>query len=169
MGLLLSMGSLGRGCSRVISLTKHGTFANPLRNRAWRGGRVETAIDTNQNGQHKTWKPRSEILAYALAVLGTSTGIVACFSPLHVTNNWAANTLMFVPGATAAAFLLRNRQGFRSVGWGFGKLRYWLWALLLPVMVLGIALPVSIHLGYASMAAASAPISRICDSSCETS
>jgi len=122
---------------------------------------LETAIETPRGRQEKGLNPRAEILVYALAVLGISTGIVACFSFFHITDNWAANALMFVPGATAAAFLLRSRQGFRSIGWGFGKLRYWLWAIFLPVTVLAIVLPVSIRLGYAAMAPASAPISRI--------
>lgn len=104
---------------------------------------------------------RTEILAYALAVLGTTGAIAGCFPLFHVTSNWAANALMFVPGAMAAAFMLVRRQSFRAVGWGLGKPVYWLWGILLPVVVLGASLPLSIWLGYAAAAPASAPIGRV--------
>ena len=108
---------------------------------------------------------RTEIGAYATAVLGTTIAICGCFRLFHVTNNWAANALMFVPGALASAFLLMRRQPFgsslRQVGWGVGKPIYWLCGILLPVVVLGTSLPLSVWLGYAAAAPATAPISRV--------
>lgn len=108
---------------------------------------------------------RREILAYALAVLGTTAAICGCFLLFHVTNNWAANVLMFIPGAMAAAFLLVRRpefgSPFRQVGWGVGKPIYWLCGILFPMIVMGTALPLSIWLGYAAPAPASASISRV--------
>jgi len=108
---------------------------------------------------------RIEILAYALAVLGTTTAICACFRLFHVTNNWAANALMFVPSAIAAAFMFVGHQPlgspFRQVGWGLGKPIYWLCGILFPVLVLGTSLSLSVWMGYAAAAPASAPVSRV--------
>jgi uncharacterized protein len=104
---------------------------------------------------------RTEILFYTLAVLVPTTLIVACFPLLHVTNNWAANTLMFIPGLMALAFRLQRREGFRSVGWGVGAPIYWLWAILLPIAVLAVCLPLSIRLGYAAIAPVSTSAGRI--------
>ncbi len=104
---------------------------------------------------------RKEILLYAAAVIVTTTLVVACFPFLGVTNNWAGNTLMFIPGLMAVAFRLRHHDGFRSVGWGTGSPVYWLCAVLLPVTVLLMSLPISIRLGDAAMAAASSPAGRI--------
>lgn len=73
-----------------------------------------------------TKQERTEVLLYALAVLIPTTLIVACFPRLHVINNWAANTLMFIPGLMAVAFRLQRREGFRSVGWAAGAPVYWL-------------------------------------------
>jgi hypothetical protein len=73
---------------------------------------------------------------YALAVIFTTTLIVACFPLLHITSNWVKNALMFVPGLMAVVFRLHYRAGFRSVGWGKGSLIYWLWAIVLPVIAL---------------------------------
>jgi uncharacterized protein len=80
---------------------------------------------------------------------------------LRVTNNWAANTLMFIPGLMAVAFRLQRREGFRSVGWSVGAPVYWLWAILLPIAVLAVCLPLSIRLGYAAMAPVSTSAGRI--------
>jgi membrane protease YdiL (CAAX protease family) len=104
---------------------------------------------------------RKEVLFYALAVIFTSTLVVACFPLLHITNNWAGNALMFIPGLMALALRLRYRDGFRSVGWGTGPLIYWLWAILLPVIALLMSLPISIRLGYAALAPASTAIGRL--------
>jgi membrane protease YdiL (CAAX protease family) len=95
---------------------------------------------------------RKELLLYSLAVLVPTTLIVACFSLFHVANNWAANALMFVPGLMALVFWLVRRQGFKTVGWGMGPPIYWLWAILLPILLLGVSLSISIGLGYAAMA-----------------
>jgi membrane protease YdiL (CAAX protease family) len=104
---------------------------------------------------------RKDGLLYALAVVVTTTAIVACFPLLHITNNWAANALMFVPGLMAAAFRLGHRQGFRSVGWGIGAPIYWFWAVVLPVIALLMALPLSIRLGYAALAPVSSAAGRL--------
>jgi membrane protease YdiL (CAAX protease family) len=98
---------------------------------------------------------RTELLLYSLAVIVPTTLIAACFSLFHVTNNWAANALMFVPGLMAVVFRLQRGQGFKTVGWGMGPLIYWLWAILLPIVMLGLSLPISIGLGYAATAPAS--------------
>jgi membrane protease YdiL (CAAX protease family) len=103
-----------------------------------------------------------------MAVLVPTTLIAACFWLFHVTNNWAANALMFVPGFMAVLFRLGYREGFKMVGWGIGEPIYWLWAVLLPIFALAVSLPISIGLGYASAAPASSatgiaalPASRI--------
>jgi uncharacterized protein len=102
---------------------------------------------------------RKELLLYAVAVLLTTTLIVSTLRLFHVTNNWAANSLMFVPGILATAFLLKH-GGLRSVGWGPGTLPDWLLAILFPAGVLAVWLPLTIRLGYAAMAPSSSPIAR---------
>jgi|SRR5215472_7622358 len=104
---------------------------------------------------------RKELLLYAVVVLLTTTLIVGGFRLFHITNNWAANCLMFVPGILATAFLLKRGQGLRSVGWGLGTLPDWLLAILLPAGVLAVCLPLTIGLGYAAMAPSSSPIARV--------
>ena len=64
---------------------------------------------------------------------------------------------MFVPGLIAAAILLRRREGFRSIGWGFGPGRYWIAAILLPTLAILIAVAVSLRFGYVAPAPASTP------------
>ena len=115
----------------------------------------------SQPGQGANASSAREILLYALFVLGLSTLIVACFPLLHITNNWAGNALMFIPGLLAVAFLLRAGGGFRSVGWGVGPPVYWLWAILLPAIALAMSLPLSLRLGYAALAPASTPIGKL--------
>jgi membrane protease YdiL (CAAX protease family) len=100
---------------------------------------------------------KKDLLFFALAVLLITTSIVACFPPLHITNNWAANALMFVPGLVAAAILLRRRESFRSIGWGFGPWRFWLVGILLPALAILIAVAVSLRLGYSAPAPSSTP------------
>jgi hypothetical protein len=56
---------------------------------------------------------RKEVLVYALAVIFTTTLVVACFRLLHITNNWAGNALMFIPGLMALVFRLQRHEGFR--------------------------------------------------------
>lgn len=116
--------------------------------------------DTSGYGDGST-QARMEVLFYALAVLITTTAVVSCFPLLHVTNNWAENALMFIPGLVAVAFRLRSHEGFRSVGWGVGPAIYWFWAILLPVIVLAIVLPLTIRLGYAAMAPPSTAHGRL--------
>jgi uncharacterized protein len=106
-------------------------------------------------------RQRKGILLYVLAVILTTTIVVASFPLLHITNNWAANTLMFIPGLMAVVFRLRLREGFRSVGWGKGRAIYWLWAIVLPVIALLMSLPLSIRLGYAALAPASSAVRRL--------
>lgn len=108
-----------------------------------------------------TNQQRKVILPYALAVIFTTTLVVACFPLLHITNNWAENALMFIPGLMAVVFRFQHREGFRSVGWGTGSLVYWLWAIFLPVIALLMSLPISIRLGYAALAPASSAIGRL--------
>jgi membrane protease YdiL (CAAX protease family) len=98
---------------------------------------------------------RKELLLFTLAVLGLTTVIIATLHQLHVTNNWAANALMFVPGSVAIALLLRSGTGVRSIGWGTGPAIYWFWAIALPVIALAMSLPISIWLGFAALAPAS--------------
>jgi membrane protease YdiL (CAAX protease family) len=98
---------------------------------------------------------RTELLLYSLAVVVPTTVIAACFPLFHVTSNWAANSLMFLPGLMAVVFLRWRRQGFKSIGWGLGPPVCWLWAILLPVVALAVSLPVSIGLGYAARVPAS--------------
>jgi membrane protease YdiL (CAAX protease family) len=91
---------------------------------------------------------RTELLCYSLAILVPTTAIAVGLSLFHVSNNWVANSLMFVPGLVAALFLFQRPKGFKSIGWGLGPPIYWLWAILLPIVLLGMALPISIALGY---------------------
>jgi membrane protease YdiL (CAAX protease family) len=100
-------------------------------------------------------RQRAEILSYAAAVLIPTTLISVCLSLFLVTNNWAANALMFIPGLMAALCRLRWREGFKPVGWGMGQPIYWLLAVLLPVVALTVALSISIGLGYTRTAPAS--------------
>ena len=100
---------------------------------------------------------KKDLLCFALVVVLSTTLIVACFPLFHVTSNWAANGLMFVPGLVAAAILLRRREDFGSVGWGFGPWRYWLVGILLPTLAIFIAVTVSLRLAYVAPAPASTP------------
>jgi len=100
---------------------------------------------------------KKDLLCFALVVVLSTTLIVACFPFFHVTSNWAANGLMFVPGLVAAAILLRRREDFGSVGWGFGPWRYWLVGILLPTLAIFIAVTVSLRLGYVAPAPVSTP------------
>jgi membrane protease YdiL (CAAX protease family) len=100
---------------------------------------------------------KKELLCFALVVVLATTLTVACFPLFHVTSNWAANVLMFVPGLVAAAILLRRREGFGSVGWSFGPWRYWLVGIFLPTLAILIAVTISLRLGYVTLAPASTP------------
>lgn len=104
---------------------------------------------------------RKELLLYAVLVLLTTIFIVGGFRLFHVTSNWAENSLMFVPGILATAFLLKSGEGLRGVGWGSGKPPDWLLAVLFPTCILAVCLALSIRLGYAAMAPASSPIARV--------
>ena len=100
---------------------------------------------------------KKDLLRFALAVIVTTTLIVSCFPLFHITSNWAANVLMFVPGLAAALLLLRRREGFRSIGWGVGPWRYWLAAIILPTLVILVAIALSLRFGYIAPAPASTP------------
>jgi len=100
---------------------------------------------------------KKDLLRFALAVIVTTTLIVSCFPLFHITSNWAANVLMFVPGLVAALLLLRRREGFRSIGWGVGPWRYWLAAIILPTLVILVAIALSLRFGYIAPAPASTP------------
>jgi membrane protease YdiL (CAAX protease family) len=95
---------------------------------------------------------RKKILAYASAVLLTTTAVMGLFAALKITSNWAANALMVVPALAAIALRIFYGEGFRSVGWRAGRPIYWMWAILLPTLALAIWVPTSIVLGYAAMA-----------------
>jgi membrane protease YdiL (CAAX protease family) len=106
-------------------------------------------------------RKQTELLLYSLAVLIPTVLICVGFSLYHVTNNWAANVLMFIPGLAAVVFRLWRRRGFRTVGWGPGPPIYWLWAAVLPILALGVSLPTSIALGYAAPAQATSGIAAL--------
>jgi membrane protease YdiL (CAAX protease family) len=97
-------------------------------------------------------RKQTELLLYSLAVLVPTILISVGFSLYHVTNNWAANVLMFIPGIAAVVFRLWLRRGFKTVGWRPGPPIYWLWAVVLPVVALVMSLPISVALGYAAPA-----------------
>src|SRR5271169_1868900 len=94
-------------------------------------------------------RQRKDLLYYALAVLVPTTIIFAFLSRFHV-NNWVENAIMFLPGLVAAGFLYLRRESFRSVGWGFRPPIYFLWAMLLPLLVITVSVLASIRLGYAA-------------------
>jgi membrane protease YdiL (CAAX protease family) len=104
---------------------------------------------------------RSDVWLYALAVLGLTTLIAAGFWSFDVTNNWAANALMFVPGLMAVIFLVKGTERFRTVGWGFGRPIDWFWAILLPTILVGVSLSISVGLGYATRAPGSSAIAAL--------
>jgi membrane protease YdiL (CAAX protease family) len=95
---------------------------------------------------------QADLLLYSLAVLVPTILISAGFSLYHVTNNWAANALMFIPGIAAAVFRVWRSRGFKTVGWRPGPPIYWLWAVALPIVALVMSLPISVALGYAAPA-----------------
>ena len=103
---------------------------------------------------------RKELLFYVLAVLVPTTLLAACFPLFHLSNNWLENALMFIPGLMAVAFLLRSGRGLDSIGWGLRPPIYLLWAVVLPIVLLAMTLPISIWLGYAA-AGVSMPVVRI--------
>ena len=100
---------------------------------------------------------KKDLLYFALAVLLVTTLIVASFPLLHITSNWAANALMFVPGSIAALLLLLRRESLRPIGWGLGPARYWLVGIVLPTLMILVAVVISLRLGYAAPAPASTP------------
>ena len=104
---------------------------------------------------------RKALLLYSAAVLVTTIAAVTCLRLLRVTDNWAANALMFVPGIFAAIFLARSPEGFRPVGWNFGRLSDWGLAMLLPSLVLATSLSISIWLGYAAFAPTSPTVKSL--------
>ena len=100
---------------------------------------------------------KKDLLYFALGVLLVTTLIVASFPLLHITSNWAANALMFVPGSIAALLLLLRRESLRPIGWGLGPARYWLVGIVLPTLMILVAVVISLRLGYAAPAPASTP------------
>ena len=104
---------------------------------------------------------RTVVLFYLLAVFITTTAIVACFPLLHIADNWVANALGFLPGIIAVVFLLWGREGLRSVGWGVGNLLLWPCAILLPVLIIAMSLPLSVCLGYAAIAPITTSAGRV--------
>lgn len=104
---------------------------------------------------------RRDLLVFTVVVLSTTTLIVSSFPLLHITNNWAANALMVVPGVTAAVILLWRRESFRAVGWGAGPAIYWLLAVSLPIVAIFISLEISLRLGYVALAASSSKVGSL--------
>jgi membrane protease YdiL (CAAX protease family) len=100
---------------------------------------------------------KKDLLYFALAVFLVTTLIVTLFSVVHITNNWAFNSLMFVPGSIAALLLLLRRESFRSIGWGLGPARYWLLGIVLPTLMILVAVVISLRLGYSAPAPLSTP------------
>jgi membrane protease YdiL (CAAX protease family) len=100
---------------------------------------------------------KKDLLCFALVVVLATTLIIACFPLFQITDNWAANLLMFVPGSVAALLLFRRRQSFGAIGWGIGPGRYWLAATALPILVIVVAVAVSLRLGYIAPAPFSTP------------
>jgi len=96
-------------------------------------------------------RERRELVLYFVAVLTLSTSFAVALGRLKVTDNWAWGAVMFIPGLAAAAFRARGGQGFTSVGWCLGPARYWLWAFLLPLLMLGSSIALSLLLGYRSV------------------
>ena len=96
-------------------------------------------------------RERGELLLYFVAVLTLSTSFAVVLGRLKVTDDWAWGAVMFIPGLTAVAFRARGRQGFSSVGWRLGPARYWLWAFLLPLLMLGCSIALSLLVGYRSV------------------
>ena len=101
--------------------------------------------------QNQMRRERRELLLYFVAVLTLSTSFALALGRLKVTDNWAWGAVAFIPGLAAAAFRARGGQGFTSVGWRLGPARYWLWACLLPLLMLGSSIALSLLLGYRSV------------------
>jgi len=96
-------------------------------------------------------KERRELLLYFVAVLTLSTSFAVALVRLKVTDDWAWGAVAFIPGLAAAAFRALGGQGFSSVGWRLGPARYWLWACLVPLLMLGSSIALSLLLGYRSV------------------
>ena len=97
---------------------------------------------------------RADVRLYISAVILTTVAICVAFAVFRVTNNWAGNLLMFVPGLVAVVLLLRRREGLRSVGWRTGAPAAWAWAFSIPLGALAAWLSISWILGYVAPAAA---------------
>ena len=96
-------------------------------------------------------RERRELLLYFVAVLTLSTSFAVALVRLKVTDDWAWGAVAFIPGLAAAAFRALGGQGFSSVGWRLGPARYWLWAFLLPLLMLGSSIALSLLVGYRSV------------------
>jgi membrane protease YdiL (CAAX protease family) len=114
------------------------------------------------SGARDAFRPeRTAVLSYLLAVFIITTATVACFPLLVITDNWVANALGFLPGIIAVAFFLRRKEGLSSVGWGAGNLLIWPCAILFPIVIIAVTLPLSVHLGYAAVAPITTSAGRV--------
>ncbi|MGD0734295.1 MAG: type II CAAX endopeptidase family protein [Terracidiphilus sp.] len=104
---------------------------------------------------------RAAVLWYLLVVFITTTAIAACFPLLHITDNWVANALGFLPGIIAIPFFLLRHERIRSIGWGIGNPFLWLWAILFPVAIIAVTLPLTLRLGYAAIAPLTTSAGRV--------
>jgi membrane protease YdiL (CAAX protease family) len=90
---------------------------------------------------------------YVLVVLALTGAATLTLHQLGITDGSTANLLMFLPGLVAIALLALRRQSMRSMGWTVGRIAYWPWALLLPMVALLIWIPLSLLLGTSAPAA----------------
>ena len=89
-----------------------------------------------------------ELALFSVAVLGTTTVFAVALSLLHISNDWAYNSLMFVPGIWAAVLLTRNRS-WSGVGWRAGTPAGCLYGVGLPCLLLAVTLAAAMALGFA--------------------
>ena len=67
------------------------------------------------------------------------------------------NAMMFIPALISVAFRGWYGEGFKSVGWNPLPSRFWIAALLFPLLLLGASIAVAVWLGYASVMPPSSP------------
>jgi uncharacterized protein len=98
-------------------------------------------------------RDKTEAALFVLAVMALTGASTAGFYYLGITDGSSTNLLMFVPGLVALGLLRWRGESSRSIGWKAGRIAYWIWAFLLPLLALTIWIPVSLKLGTAAPAA----------------